>query len=267
MSFAAVDHVTEREPGKWEDCTFASMLETMRLGLPNGTDIPPTITEVNRFARAAGFPEGHQGATIEDTLPAASRLYGLTARHYSLTREWDVLEREFRDPDTVAVVTGVMAAVPAYLRRWSPRFTGAHAVAGRSNVNVPIWCDPLAPRDGTYDGEPVPMGTWWRFTNALPGWQALIMKAAQAAGGLMIAMGGVQYQSDKIIRVVRRTAILDAPAGNRIASAERGYRYAYIGADSGYRVVVVNTAIPYDDDVKRPTGCYLRGADVVIEDA
>jgi hypothetical protein len=178
MRFTFADHVTEREPGRWEDCTFASMLETIRLAMPNGRRIPSTIAEVNRFARAAGFPEDHSGATIEDALPAATRLYGVTARHYDLSRDWRVVRRALADERTVAVVTGVMAAVPAHLRRWSPRFTGAHAVAARGHSVSPTWCDPLAPK-GTYAGEPVNWSVWEAFFRTLPGSQAMLMEAAE----------------------------------------------------------------------------------------
>lgn len=54
MTFTPADHVTEREPGRWEDCTFSSMLETMRLALPDGAAIPATIEEVNRYRAASG---------------------------------------------------------------------------------------------------------------------------------------------------------------------------------------------------------------------
>lgn len=177
IAFAASSHVTEREPGRWEDCTFASVLETLRLGLPAGWTIPATIGEVNRFRAAAGFPDNHTGATINDTLPAASRLYGLTARYYELSRDWSTIRRALADGSTVAVVTGLMVAVPARLRRWSPAFTGAHAVAARGHPVTPIWCDPLAPK-GDYIGEPVSWFTWQAFYRSLPGAQAMLMEAA-----------------------------------------------------------------------------------------
>ncbi len=178
MRFTGADHITEREPGKWEDCTFASVLETLRLGLPRGRAIPATIAEVNRFARAAGFPEDHSGATISDTLPAATRLYGLTARDYTLSRYWPNVRRALADEGTVAVVTGLMVAVPPHLRRWSPSFTGAHAVAARGHSISPTWCDPLAPK-GTYAGEPVSWSVWEAFFKSLPGSQAMLMEAVQ----------------------------------------------------------------------------------------
>ena len=178
MRFTAADHVTEREPGKWEDCTFASVLEIIRLGMPNGRSIPATIAEVNRFARTAGFPEDHSGATINDALPAATRLYGVTARHYELSRYWPTIRRALADDNTVAVVTGLMAAVPVHLRRWSPRFTGAHAVAARGHSISPTWCDPLAPK-GVYAGEPVSWSVWEAFYKSLPGAQAMLMEAVE----------------------------------------------------------------------------------------
>jgi hypothetical protein len=262
-AFGPADHVTEREVGPWRDCTFASMLETLRLGLPNGRQIPATIEEKERFRAAAGFPDNHTGATIEDTLPAARSLYGLRDDQFRLTRDWATVQVSLATPGRVLVVTGSMAHVPAHLRRYSPSFMGAHAVAARGGF---IWCDPLAPKDGTYQGEVVSAEIWRDFFDGLgPGHQALIMDATGGQG--MIAMGGVKVRSDKLAKVIRLTDLLDAPGGKRIAGAKAGYTYPYLGADSGYRVVIVNTAIPYPDKVIRPTGLYIRAADVDIIDA
>ena len=261
-SFTAADHVTEREPGSWEDCTFSSMLETMRLALPNGRNIPATIGEVNRYRAAAGYPDNHTGVTIEQTIPAAKQLYNLKDDDYWLTREWDVLEPALRMPSTVAVVTGKMSAVPATLRRWDPGFNGNHAVAARGGT-VPMWCDPLAP-SGTYKGEPVTIATWRSFFTALQGSQALVMKAQ---GGSVYAAGGLRLTSNKIARIIKAGDLLLEPGGSRLAAAVVGRKYPYMANVTGHRMILVDTPLPYPDKVSRPTHLFIVNALAVIEDA
>jgi hypothetical protein len=257
--FTPQDHITEREPGRWEDCTFAAMLETMRLALPGGRSIPPTIEEVNRYRAVAGYPDNHPGVTIEDTIPAAKQLYGLRDEQYELTREWATLAPALESPGKVCVVTGSAGAIPAGERITS--FMGAHAVAKHG---VRVRCDPLGPKDGVYKGNTWALSLWRDFTSGLSEWQALIM---QAQGDTMLSMGGITVISSKIVVVVRRTGLLKSPDGERLAYAQAGYKYPLLGADSGYRMVVVRTAIPYPDHVARDTGLYLKAEDITIENA
>lgn len=83
----------------------------------------------------------------------------------------------------------------------------------------------------------------------------------------VLSMGGVAVTSNKVAKALRSTNLLDAPGGTRIASAQTGYKYPYLGAISGHRMVVVRTAIPYPDKIARDTGLYIINADVTIEDA
>lgn len=260
VDFTAADHVTEREPGRWEDCTIASMIETVRLAIPNGRSIPPTITEVNAFRAQMGLPDNHPGTTIEQCVPTAKARYGVRDSQYVLTRDWATLVPALEDPGRVCVVTGSCAHIPAAERITS--FTGAHAVAKHG---VRIRCDPLGPKDGKYKGNTWSLATWKSFTHGLGYWQAMIM---QAGGNMtVLSMGGVDVTSNKIAKVLRTTALLDAPGGTRIASAQAGYKYPYLGAISGYRMVVVRTSIPYSDGVARDTGLYIVNRDVTIVDA
>jgi hypothetical protein len=236
------------------------MLETMRLVVPNGRAIPATIAEVNRFRAAAGFPDNHTGVTIEQTIPAAKRLYGLSDNDYYLTRDFGVLARELESPSAACVVTGLMSAVPPALRKWDRAFTGAHAVAKHG---VRVWCDPLAPQDGVYKGETVALSTWRSYATTLPGWQACIMEIRVSIMGVL-SMGGINVTSDKRARVLRTTDLLASPGGARIASAQPGYEYPLIGADSGYRMVKVRTALPYSDKIPRDTGLYIKATDITV---
>jgi hypothetical protein len=258
--FTAADHVTEREPGSWEDCTFASVLETLRISLPNGRSIPATIAEVNRFRASVPLPDNHSGVTIEQTLPTAKRLYGLKDSDYTLTRDWSVLAAALEDPAKACVVTGKMSAVPPNLRRWDTSFTGNHAVAKHG---VRVWCDPLAPKDGVYKGETVTLATWKSFTSALNYWQAMIMEG----GDMALSMGGVNVTSNKLAVALRPTNLLASPGGERVTSASVGQKFPYLGSDSGYRMLIVRTGIPYSDKVPRDTGLFAANADVNIIDA
>jgi len=257
VTFTPADHVTEREPGKWEDCTFASMLETMRLALPGGEAIPPTIEEVNRYRAAAGLPDAHTGATIEQTIPAAKARYGLTDADYSLTRDWPTLAAALEDPGKVCVVTGI---VPAG-ERITP-FAGPHAVAKHG---VRVRCDPLGPKDGVYAGDTWALSTWRSFTATLPGWQALIMEARGDDG--MIAAGGIALTSNKLLRAITAAPAMDAPGGKVILTMKAGQKVPYMGNASAHRVGLFTTGIPYPDKQPRPTYLYVANAAVAVEDA
>lgn len=255
MTFTPADHVTEQEPGRWEDCTFAAMLETMRLSLPNGDQIPATIEEVNRFRANAGYPDDHGGVTIEDTIPAAKRRYGLTDDQYALTRDFDTLAVALADPRAVCVVTGIVPAA----ERVTP-FAGPHAVAKHG---VRVRCDPLGPKDGKYQGNTWSIATWRQFTSSLPGWQAFIMEARGDDG--MIAAGGIALTSNKTIKATVATPALDAPGGASVLTMTVGMKVPYMGNASGHRVGLFNTGRPYPDKVARPTYLYVAVAAVVVE--
>jgi hypothetical protein len=260
VTFAPADHVTQREDGPWRDCTWASMLETLRLALPDGAGIPADQPEVERFRAAGGYPDNHTGVTIEETIPAAKSRYGLRDDQYSLTRDWPTLAAALADPSKVCVVTGKMSGVPESERVTS--FTGNHAVAKHG---VLIRCDPLGPADGHYVGNVWSLTLWRSFTSALGYWQALIMEARGDDG--MIAAGGITLTSNKTIRATVATPALDAPGGKPILTMKAGAKVAYMGNASGHRVGLFSTGIPYPDKVTRPTYLYVAIAAVVVEDA
>lgn len=166
--FTPFDHVTEREPGPWRDCTFASLLEVCRAGFPDGASIPPTVAEKEALRAAVGLPDDHTGASIAQAIEAARIRYNLGGG-YRVTSDWNVVLTALQDPESRCIVQGSMGSVPASLRRWSPNFSGPHAVASRGRT----WCDPLAPK-GDYTGEFITLGTWESYWRGLPGAQALI---------------------------------------------------------------------------------------------
>jgi hypothetical protein len=259
MTFTAADHCTEREVGSgWEDCTFAAMLETLRLALPNGRAIPATITEVNRFRAATGLPDAHKGVTIEFTIPAAKRLYGLTDADFTLTRDWNVLASFLEDPSVVAAVTGLMGAFPSTVERWDT-YTGPHCVAKH---DVRVLCDPLAPH-GTYRGEEVNLSGWKAFFTSLAGSQAFVMRTG---GSVPINTSGYHVTSAKIAVVKAVTPILDE-TGRTIGTTKIGDGYVAIGIQSGKIACLFSSGTPWPDHVARPTVLFVAASAVTLEDA
>jgi len=260
-AFTTADHVTEREPGPWRDCTFASMLEVCRDGFPDGRDIPATVAEKEALRAAAGLPDDHAGGTIAQAVDAAERRYGL-AGGFRVTSDWAVVRTALYDASSRCVVQGSMGSVPAHLRRWD-NFFGAHAVAARGTV----WCDPLAPT-GSYVGELVPMGTWESYFRGLPGGQAFIT----TVGGLTRMAGGDFVIYEPQVESRKRGKVrAGTPFFNDWALHDK--RGAFSGAATvqviGYRstayAVEVSTAQGWADGVQRNTCVYVAQAMVTLQ--
>jgi hypothetical protein len=258
IAFGPQDHVSERQTGKWTECTWASMLETMRLGLPNGRSIPATMAEVDRFRSTGGFPDRAGGVTIEQTIPAAKRLYGLQDADYTLTRDWNVLASVLEDPNAVAAVTGRMGAFPSTVQRWDT-YTGPHAVAKH---DVRVLCDPLAPHR-TYKGEEVNLSGWKAFFTGLPGSQAFVMRTG---GSVPINTSGYNVTSGKVAVVKFVVPILDE-AGSTVGSTKIGARYVAIGIQAGKIACLFSSGTPWPDHVARPTVLFVAADAVTLEDA
>jgi hypothetical protein len=96
---------------------------------------------------------------------------------------------------------------------------------------------------------------------------ALYRFATVRGGSEMINAAGNDLRSAKVARITADTPLLDAPGGTKIATAKVGYGYPFVGVVSGYRAVLVETALPYPDAVKRPTVLYLAASAVSLEDA
>ena len=230
IAFTGADHISERQVGKWTECTWASMLETLRLGLPNGRDIPVTMAEVDRFRGAAGFTDQNAGATIEQTLAVAKRLYGLAEGDFTLTRDWNVLASFLEDENVVATVTGRMGNFPSTVHRWDA-YTGPHAVAKHDSR---VLCDPLAPK-GTYIGEEVSLSGWRAFFTGLVGSQAFVMRVA---GGEVVA---VTDASPKLVDLAANVQLTgtDGKPLVKMSGAAVGLYSPFGSADK--RAVVITT--------------------------
>lgn len=256
--FTVADHVTEREPGPWRDCTFASMLEVCRDGFPDGRAIPATVAEKEALRAAAGLPDDHTGADMSQGILAAERRYGLGGG-YVVTSSWSVLRDALNRADARCVVQGSMGSATTWLRRWSPSFSGAHAVAARGLV----WCDPLAPA-GTYAGELVPIGTWESYFRGLPGAQALIT----TVGGLTRMAGDYVIYEPQVESRRKGTIKGGTPFFNDWAltdkrgSISRDSTVQIFGYRSDAYAIEVNTGQGWSDAKVRPTNVFVAKSSI-----
>lgn len=262
---AGHSHVTEREArhfhngvwddASWEDCTFVAGLEFARVAFD--TTIPATHTEAEalRFASGSG---AMGGTSTADLIKGLRSRYGWTAGYAEVigaTALWAALSK----PGTVAAAQGSMGAFPAghHLRRWDPGFTGGHDVFIARLDDLPRvwWCDPLAPQDGTYQGEWVSHADLATYVSGFNG-SALVAPlklvkeadVAQApidnvtplyvdfAGGNFYDLDGKTVQSTGHAALAKRFSPYGA-AGKRAIFATPG------GADR--RLVLVNAAKTY----------------------
>jgi hypothetical protein len=166
-------HVSERElahtwpdgqldDARWEDCVWCSFVEWL-----NDTyrDVPDTLAYAEKWRDASGLsPTG--GSTFANVQTALNK-FGI---NITLEPRYYTYFMPRLKPGYAGVAMGDMGNFPAghRLRRWSPDFTGIHAVyIARLPDGRLWWCDPLAPA-GTYQGETVTeaevktyMGSTW----------------------------------------------------------------------------------------------------------
>ena len=96
--------------------------------------------------------------------------------------------------------------------------------------------------------------------------RAALDRFAARGGSEMINATGNDLQSRRIARITTDTPLLDTPGGTRIATAKAGYGYPFVGVAAAHRAVLVETALPYPDGVKRPTVLYVAASAVALED-
>ncbi len=96
--------------------------------------------------------------------------------------------------------------------------------------------------------------------------RAALDRFAARGGSEMINATGNDLQSRRIARITTDTPLLDTPGGKRLATAKAGYGYPFVGVVASHRAVLVETALPYPDGVKRPTVLYVAASAVALED-
>lgn len=153
VSELEVAHTTDGHPDDAypEDCVWCSGLMLHLAAHPEyGT--PASHTEAERLRLDAGKPLTERGSTLAELVKGYTIRYRYTPTVISgFTAAWKALTT-----GKGAVVTGLMGNLPAghRLRRFSPNYTGGHAVyVARMDDQMRVWwMDPLAPQ-GTYGGE------------------------------------------------------------------------------------------------------------------
>lgn len=160
-------HVSEREPGAWDDCAWCSAVMLARLC--HDATIPATHTEAVAL-RAASDDSMTGGSRTSDLLDGYARRYNW---HPQTVTGWTGLWAWLGKPGRAAVAMGSMGAFPAGspIRRWDPGFAGSHAtfVARADNQLRVWWDDPLAPQGGTlnYQGQWLSTSDLSKFVKAL----------------------------------------------------------------------------------------------------
>ena len=243
-TLTAADHVTEREPGPWRDCLFAAILEWLRAGL-NDRTIPATVAQKEALRAAVGLPDDHPGATLEQGIWAAERLFGPLGG-WRIIRDWPSLRDHLTTATGVAVVTGRMGALSSHWRRWDPGFAGGHATTLYGHAATsPTWCDPLAPK-GTYHGEPMPLATLKAYFDGLPG--ALLADV----GGLRRLVMAILFELERW-SIPAGTPIFDVPDGAELFRLAEPHAMTTLGIpldrstdaspgrNYGWRALLLNT--------------------------
>lgn len=146
------EHVSQRKPGKWNDCTMVAGLMLWRLTRRRTT--APTLAEAQEIRKLSG--RLMTGGTNNGDV-----LKGIAARYKSgcgvLVRGYTKVMATMKE-GAGASLPGTMGNFPAghRLRRWDPGFTGTHDVLIiqlDAKQDRFWWDDPLAPDTGTYKGE------------------------------------------------------------------------------------------------------------------
>lgn len=231
---------SEREPGGYEDCTWASavMLNNAHHGW---ADVPSTRHEYEALRVAGGDGPAEKpgdGSNQAQAELGIQRRYhwdpvrlGVPGTQRSFDYLWARLGR-----GVGASVQGYMGAFPAghHLRRHDPGFRGAHDVyVQREDATDRVWwMDPLAP--STYPGEWVTKNDLRRFVSQFAG--GYLLALVSKPGHVHLAPGAVRSDPfpDRTRAAFTPTAIHDrrtTGAGSTVANLEVGelwvaYQYA-----------------------------------------
>lgn len=179
LAAAGHQHITEREAkhfhdgawddASWEDCTFCSGLMFARLA--HDRTLPATHTEAESL-RAESGRAVTGGTNIGNLRDALRKRYNWTAG-FAEAIGANALWAALGNIGTIAVVQGSMGAFPQghALRRFDPGFGGTHAVlVARVDDTARVWWDnPLAPQDGSYQGEWVSHADLDKYVSGMKG--------------------------------------------------------------------------------------------------
>lgn len=244
----------------WRDCTQAA---AMRGCADHGIVFPLADLDLEREAleRSDDYPD-EAGATMDAIVTAMDRRYG-----YSGDPVTD-LRTALRTPGCTLLIQGTAGNLPDHQKRWDD-YMGGHAIAYRV----------LSPTGGTFLDPRAPMGFAGDAVTPAQmeafAWGASTTRAFRWKPGLLAGQGGEMIRVDpqvakaalRIARVIAPTPLLRSPGGERVADAKVGYKYQLIGSDSGYRAVVVPTALVWDDGVEALAVLWLSAKAITVDPA
>lgn len=262
---------TEREPGGYEDCTWASGV--MFQNAAHGANVAPSTRAEYQALRVAGgdgpAENPGDGSNTGQLATGIGRRYGWHAvrlgppgaSHPSFASFWDRLA-----PGTGAVVQGWMGvwSHSNHWRRWDPGFGGAHAVyvQRESRDEVVWWMNPLAPEG--YPGEHMAKFDLKRYWDGFFGGALLVRIGSlglpdTSTGDDMDAFSIPQAPS--LATAVRATKLYTKSdlTGTSYPIPE-GHTKRHIGNPAGDKTVVI---VGHDrsPDVEGKSALYGRAAD------
>lgn len=188
---------TEREPGSWEDCTWASGV--MLQNLAHGANVVPSTRAEYEALRVAGgdgpAENPGDGSNVAQLVIGMLRRYGWQPRRVGPPgfpkASWADVLNGLAKVGAGAVVQGSMGAWSrdSHWRRWDPNFAGGHAMfVERVDTRDRVWLqNPLAP--ATYPGEFMPMADLKAFYDAFYGGLAFAQLGQQSPPKVHIARG------------------------------------------------------------------------------
>lgn len=149
-------HVSEKpDPAGVVECTWATGVELARAALAGSSKQPPATFYEREQLRMYGGGSDTKGSTYEQLAMGLGARYGLFVV--------PTLDLPASIPEgTFLGVQGLYSHLPTHYQRWGPTFAATGSKSSHSVVvfklnGVLMICDPLAPWDTTWHGEPI---TW-----------------------------------------------------------------------------------------------------------
>jgi hypothetical protein len=170
-------HVSELpDPAGVVECTWATGVELARAALAGSSKQPPATAAEREALRASGGGSDTAGATYEQLAMGLGARYGLHVVPTLALPAPEIPEGTFLG------VQGLYSSLPAHYRRWDLAFTGAHSLVVYKLNGVLTVCDPLAPWDPTWHGEPITWAAVCAYHDALTGAKVIAVRLPTPPG-------------------------------------------------------------------------------------
>jgi hypothetical protein len=161
MSYVHI-HVSEKpDPAGVVECTWATGLELVRAALYGSPKCPPADANEREQLRRAGGGSDTKGSTYEQLAMGMGARFGVYVVPTAALPATEISEGTFLG------VQGLYSHLSTHYRRWQPSFTGAHSVVIYKVGGILRICDPLAPWDLSWHGEPITWGAVRAFHTPL----------------------------------------------------------------------------------------------------